>query len=206
MEEKINIDNEPNENLNPEEKNIYQKNKELNKQRIGFFTFLMNSSTGEMIFGAFQNILFWNGIFDLFLFFISFCLLCSYAKQFWPNIFFIGHAVRGVISLLILKYLPTSWSVIKNLNNYENESLQAIHNKIYEEFKISLIEKERRIRPSMYAYWIITIIDFLIDIIIFFVLLHQWGNKEYNFRNFATLIIIVLLFGKLYILIKKYSF
>ena len=122
-------------------------------------------------------------------------------SSFGQIFFFIGHAVRGVISLLILKYLPTSWSVIKNLNNYENESLQAIHNKIYEELKISLIEKERRIRPSMYAYWIITIIDFLIDIIIFFVLLHQWGNKEYNFRNFATLIIIVLLFGKLYILI-----
>ena len=95
MEEKINIDNEPNENLNPEEKNIYQKNKELNKQRIGFFTFLMNSSKGEMIFGAFQNILFWNGIFDLFLFFISFCLLCSYAKQFWPNIFFYRSCSKG---------------------------------------------------------------------------------------------------------------
>ena len=53
----------------------------------------------------------------------------------------------------------------------------------------------------MYAYWIITVIDFLIDIIIFFVLLHEWGDKEYNFRNIATLIIIVILFGK-----KNYIF
>ena len=192
----MNIDNEQNNALSPTERKIYQKNKELNKQRIGFFTFLMNSAKGEMAFDGFQKILFWNGIFDMFLFFICFCLFCSYASQFWRNIFFVGHAIRGVISLLILKYLPTTSSVIENLENFENESLPVIHNKIYEEYKRLLMQNERRIRPSMYAYWIITIIDFLIDVIIFFVLLHEWGDKDYNFRNIATLIIIVLLFGK----------
>ena len=118
------------------------------------------------------------------------------ASQFWRNIFFIGHAARGVVSLLILRYLPTTSSVIESLNNFENESLQAIHNKIYEQYKNLLVQNERRIRPSMYAYWIITVIDFLIDIIIFFVFLHEWGDSDYNFRNIATLIIIVILFGK----------
>ena len=197
MEEENNIENENNIYLNPENKKIYEKNRELNKERIGFFSFLMNSTKGEMIFDAFQKILFWNGIFDLFLFFICFCLFCSKAKQFWINIFFIGHAIRGILSFLILKYLPTTSSAIKNLDNFENDSLHLIINRIYEEFKKLLIENERRIRPSMYAYWIITIINFIIDIIIFFVLLHQWGNKEYNFRNIANLIIIVLLFSKL---------
>ena len=191
-----NIDNEPNKNISPSEKKIYEKNRELNKQRIGFFTFLMNSAKGEMAFDGFQKILFWNGIFDIFLFFICFCLFCSYASQFWRNIFFIGHAARGVVSLLILKYLPTTSNVIQNLENFEDESLQVIHNKIYEQYKTLLMQNERRIRPSMYAYWIITIVDFLIDIIIFFVLLHEWGDKDYNFRNIATLIIIILLFGK----------
>ena len=92
--------------------------------------------------------------------------------------------------------MPTTSTVIQNLEKFEDESLQVIHNKIYEEYKRLLMQNERRIRPSMYAYWIITIIDFLIDVIIFFVLLHEWGDKEYNFRNIATLIIIVLLFCK----------
>jgi hypothetical protein len=196
MEVEMNIDNEQNNTLSPTERKIYQKNKELNKQRIGFFTFLMNSAKGEMAFDGFQKILFWNGIFDIFLFFICFCLFCSYASQFWRNIFFVGHAVRGVVSLLILKYLPRTSTIIQNLENFENESLEVIHNKIYEEYKKLLMQNENRIRPSMYTYWIITIVDFLIDIIIFFVLLHEWGDKEYNFRNIATLIIIVLLFGK----------
>ena len=87
--------------------------------------------------------------------------------------FFIGHVVRGIVSILILKYLPTISSVIENLNNFENESLPAIPNKIYELYKKLLKQHERKIRPSMYAYWIITAIDFLIDIIIFFVLLHE---------------------------------
>ena len=192
----MNIENEANNNISPSERKIYEKNKELNKERIGFFTFLLNSAKGEMAFDGFQKILFWNGIFDIFLFFICFCLFCSYASQFWRNIFFIGHAARGVVSLLILKYLPTTSTVIQNLENFENESLPVIHNKIYEEYKRLLMQNERRIRPSMYAYWIITIVDFLIDVIIFFVLLHEWGDKEYNFRNIATLIIIVLLFCK----------
>ena len=196
MEVDINIDNDKYENISPSERKIYEKNKELNKQRIGFFTFLMNSAKGEIAFDGFQKILFWNGIFDIFLFFICFCLFCSKASQFWRNFFFVGHAVRGVVSMLILKYLPTSSTVIQNLDNFENESLQEIHNKIYEEYKKLLIQNERKIRPSMYAYWIITVIDFLIDIIIFFVLLYEWGDKEYNFRNITTLIIIVLLFSK----------
>ena len=196
MEVHVVGDSDQNEQINPKTKKIYEKNRELNKQRIGFFTFLMNSTKGEMAFDEFQKILFWNGILDIFLFFICFCLFLSYASQFWRNIFFIGHAIRGGVSLLILKYLPTTSSVIESLNNFENESLQAIHNKIYEQYKKLLLQNERKIRPSMYTYWIITVIDFLIDIIIFFVLLHEWGDKEYNFRNIATLIIIVILYGK----------
>ena len=197
MEVDINLDNDQNQYASPSEKKIYEKNRELNKQRIGFFTFLMNSTKGEMAFDEFQKVLYWNGILDLFLYFICFCLFLSYASQFWRNIFFIGHAVRGVISLLILKYLPTTSSVIENLRDFENESLEAIHNKIYEQYKKLLVQNESRIRPSMYAYWIVTVIDFLIDIIVFFVLLHEWGDKDYNFRNISTLIIITILFGKL---------
>ena len=194
----VNVDDEigQNEQISPSTKIIYEKNRELNKQRIGFFTFLMNSTKGEMAFEEFQAILFWNGILDIFLFLICFCLFCSYASQFWRNLFFIGHAGRGVVSIIILKFLPTTSSVIESLNNFENESLQEIHNKIYEQYKNLLVQNERKIRPTMYTYWIITFIDFLIDIIIFCVLLHEWGDKDYNFRNIATLIIIVILFGK----------
>ena len=133
MEDNIDIENKQNQYASPSEKKIYEKNRDLNKQRIGFFTFLMNSTKGELAFDEFQKILFWNGILDIFLFFICFCLFLSYASQFWRNIFFIGHAARGVVSILILKYLPTTSSVIENLDNFENESLQVIHNKIYEQ-------------------------------------------------------------------------
>ena len=197
MESNDNLDNMSSKVVSSNEQRIYDKNRELNKQRIGFFTFLMNSTKGEMAFDEFQKVLYWNGIFDLYLFFFSFCLFITKASQFWRNIFFIGHGARGVISLIILKYLPTTSSVVESLDNFENESLPAIHNKIYEQYKKLLVQNEKKIRPTMYAYWILTVINFLINIIIFFVLLHEWGDKEYNFRNIATLIVIVMLFGKL---------
>ena len=188
--------NEEGSPINSTEQKIYDKNRELNKQRIGFFTFLMNSTKGEMAFDGFQKVLYWNGILDIFLFIISFCLFLSYPSQFWRNIFFVLHAVKGVISLFILKNLPTTSSVIEGLDNFENESLPAIHEKIFSEYKKLLLQNEKRIRSLMYTYWIITVIDFLIDIIIFFVLLHEWGDSDYNFRNIATLIVISILFGK----------
>ena len=55
MEVDINIDNDKYENISPSERKIYEKNKELNKQRIGFFTFLMNSAKGEIAFDGFQK-------------------------------------------------------------------------------------------------------------------------------------------------------
>ena len=68
MEVHVVGDSDQNEQINPKTKKIYEKNRELNKQRIGFFTFLMNSTKGEMAFDEFQKILFWNGILDIFLF------------------------------------------------------------------------------------------------------------------------------------------
>ena len=94
MDVNVDLNNEQNYS-NPTGKKIYERNRELNKQRIGFFTFLMNSTKGEMAFDEFQKILFWNGMLDILLFFISFCLFLSYASQFWRNIFFVDHAVRG---------------------------------------------------------------------------------------------------------------
>ena len=185
-----------NQNINPSEQVIYDKNRELNKQRIGFFSFLMNSTKGEMAFDEFQKVLYWNGMLDIFLFVICFCLFLSYPSQFWRNICFLFHAVRGVISLLVLRNLPTTASVIDSLQNFETVSLPAIHQKIIDEYKKLLIKNEKKIRKLMYAYWIITVIDFLLDIIVFFVLLHEWGDSEYNFRNIATLIIISMLFSK----------
>ena len=120
MEVNVDLDNEQNQYSNPTEKKIYEKNRELNKQRIGFFTFLMNSTKGEMAFDEFQKILFWNGILDMFLFFISFCLFLSYASQFWRNIFFVGHAIRGVVSMLILKMIHYKLFITKFMNNIKN--------------------------------------------------------------------------------------
>ena len=73
MEVDINLDNDQNQYASPTEKKIYEKNRELNKQRIGFFTFLMNSTKGEMAFDEFQKVLYWNGNLE-FLYFICFCL------------------------------------------------------------------------------------------------------------------------------------
>ena len=38
-----------------------------------------------------------------------------------------GHAVRGVVSLLILKYLPRTSTIIQNLENFEREKMNLFN-------------------------------------------------------------------------------
>lgn len=173
---------------------VTDQNRLLNKERIGFFSFLSYASKGEMAFDQFQGILFWNSLLEFFIFFVCFVLFCSYPSQMWRNMFFIFHAIRGVIALMVLKNLPTTSKVIENLENFENDSLQNIQSKIYSEYKNLLKKAENKIRSLMYVYWLLTLFNFLLDFIIFCVLLSEWGKIQYNFKNIATLVCIVILF------------
>ena len=173
---------------------IYDKNRILNKERIGFYSFLTYASKSEMIFDSFQAILFWIGALEMFSFLLIFALFLSYPSQMWRNIFFLTHSIRGAIGLLLLKYIPSTSSVIDSLDDIENQTLSSIQKNIYEEYKKLLKVSEAKIRQLMRVYWILTIFNFLMDIIIFIVLLVQWGKIEYNFRNIGTLVLICVLF------------
>ena len=76
--------------MSPSIKKIYIKNRELNKEKIGFFTFLMNSSKAEMLFDRFQKILFWNSIYDIFLFFYAFVYFVLMQVNFGLIFFSLG--------------------------------------------------------------------------------------------------------------------
>ena len=97
---------------------------------------------------------------------------------------------------MILKRLPRTSDIISKLDNYENLPVNEIQTNLYKAYSKLVTDDSDKIKPLFITYWLITAVNILLDIILFFVFLHDWGNINYNFRNIMTLIIICVLFSK----------
>ena len=157
----------------------------------------INCTKSEISIQEIQLIFYWIGIIECFTFFLSFCLFCSYPKQFWRNWFFIFHVARAFVGFLILKRLPKTSEIISKLDQFENLSVSEIQLNLYKSYSKLISVDSDQIKPLFIVYWLITGVNILLDIIIFCVFLHDWGNINYNFRNFMSLLIICVLFSKI---------
>lgn len=178
---------------------IYEKNKSNNKEKIKFFEFLMYSTKSEIAISDLQNTLYWIGITECFVFLLGISLLISYAKQFWSFIFFIFHVLRAVVGFYWLITLPKTQKVIEDLSNYESLSIEEINQQIIKSYKGLVSASETKLRKIIIIYWGLTFLDMLIDLIIFFVLLADWGDIDYGAKNLISLVIIFILFSKFFI-------
>ena len=173
---------------------IYEKNKEKNKEKIQFFNFLMYSTKAEISINELQSILYWVGITECFVFFISFCLSCSYWSQLGWLLFLVTHVCRAVVGFFILRYLPKTSTVVEQLKDFENLSIDQVNTEIYNSFKRLLEVNNDKIRKLMIFYWAFTFIDVLVDVILFISLLHTWGDITYNFKNICSLVVLCIMF------------
>ncbi len=175
---------------------IYEKNKNVNKEKIQFYNFLTYCTKSEISIQEVQLIFYWIGIIECFTFFLSFCLFCSYPKQFWRNWFFIFHFIRALIGFDIIINLPETSVVINKLDNFENLPVEEIQKKIFNSYSQLITANKDTIRKLCTLYWIFSGIDLFFDIINFILYLHDFGNYKYNFRNSMSLFIIGILFSK----------
>ena len=176
-----------------ESQSIYDKNKEINKEKIQFFNFLMYATKAEIAVDEFQTNLFWTGSSEALIFLLSLVLFISKPGQFWPLLFFVTHLLRGICGFFILKYIPSSSKIINKINNYENLPTKDIEKSIYIDYKNLISHHLLLIKKLLVVYWGITIWNIIEDIIIFCCFLSEWGRKDYNFRNIVTLVLICIL-------------
>ena len=90
---------------------IYEKNKNVNKEKIQFYNFLTYCTKSEISIQEVQLIFYWIGIIECFTFFLSFCLFCSYPKQFW----FILFIPKTILEELVF-YFSRSKSICRIFN------------------------------------------------------------------------------------------
>lgn len=183
-------------NIINEQKSPAEQNKEKNKEKYLFFKFLMYNSKIEINFEAFVNNVYWISILEGMIFVLLWALFISSPSTLALMWFFLPHICRSIVGFVILRNLPNTFQVIENLKDYENQSLEDIQNQMLMNFKTLLGEHEDKLRPWLTAYFVLTIVDVLIDVIMFFVLMYIWGKTGYEFTNIVILASIIIFYSK----------
>ncbi len=183
---------------NPEAESIYTKNLKINKEKLSFWTFLMYSTKAEVYICEFHNLLFWVSLLELFLYLIGLALFISSPKNFSEFWAFTTHAIRAVLGLIVLRRLPNSSDVIEEIREFENSTIEDVQSQILETYKNLLTKNEGRLKTILKAYFAFTIIDIIIDNVIFFFLLQKWSRNEYSLENLFALVLIVIFFCKIF--------
>jgi hypothetical protein len=131
---------------------------------------------------------------EIVLFIFALLLFISDTEQFAIFWTFTTHVIRAAIGLILLKRFPDTHNLIEDLGDSEESTIQDIEAAIIQKYRNILSNNESRLKPVLIAYLIFTIIDILVDNIIFFFLLEKWRDSVYMYENYFSLILIVTFF------------
>jgi len=169
-------------------------NLEQNKEKFFFFKFLMYNSKIEMHLESFTLMIYWTSIIEMAVWLVGLSLFISSPSNFavvWAMILHVG---RGILGMFILKFLPNSYQVIDELKETENESIEAVQQKLLQSFIDLLKENEPRLKPLLMTYLCFSIADLIIDVILFLYLVITWGKAGYELMNIVGLAVIAIFF------------
>lgn len=195
MEEHKIIDKDLNENqFESQTDNVNRDNNNKNKERFNTHCFLTYIGKYEISYDSLINNIFWISLLEGFLWILLLALFISKPSKLMMMWFFIVHFIRAIIGFAILKYIPYSFKVIEDLKDYEKSSLKEIQSKMLDNFRSLLINNQPRLKPLLTIYFILTILNLLVDISLFFTLLFIWGEDGYGFTNVIILLSVSVFF------------
>ena len=168
--------------------------KSKNSEKNTFFKFLMYNTKIEINFEDLNEKIWWSSLLEasiwIFLF-IVFCLNPSSLMIIWV---FSPHFIRAIFGLIILMKVPNTFHVVEQLKDYENQSVQEVQDMMINVYKSLLSVFEEHLKKYLIGYFVLTIINVLIDAIMFIILLYYWGGSENSLFFVAVLIMIVIFY------------
>ncbi len=182
---------------------LKEKNKKINIDKIGFFKFLIYSTKAEIHINSFKDLLYWISLLEIFLYILSILLFISSPSNFYIFWTFTTHCVRGVVGLIVLFRIPDSYLAVENIENFDSTSIETLQEQMATNYFNILQENESRIKPLLIVYFTFSVINIIVDIVIFFYLLSKWNDQEYSLANIIALLIIVVFYGKIFFEIKS---
>jgi hypothetical protein len=175
---------------------LIENNKKVNKDKVGFYKFLIYSTKAEIHLNSFKGLLYWISLCEIFLYILSILLFISSPKSFYLFWAFTTHLIRGILGIIVLFRIPDSYMCLENLDKYDSSSIESLQRDLTTNYFQILSENENRIKPFLITYFIFTLINFIIDNLIFFYLLSKWEYQEYSLANIFGLLLIIVFFRK----------
>ena len=164
-----------NEDIHNTEKNHYN----INTEKFFFFKFLMNYTTLEYYYDKFQQILLFVSIVE----FIGAIILCCVGLGILLVLLF-PHLIRVVFAIIILCCMPLSHQILEEkLTNTENYTIEEI-NEIIKNAFLETMKNKGWLKACLIVYFILTIIDILIDAIIMGFYFYYTANESDVKQNY----------------------
>lgn len=201
--------NNNNNNINDSPASLEQlkeKNKQINLDKIGFYKFLIYSTKAEIQINSFKDLLYWVSLLEIFLYIISILLFISSPSNFYIFWTFTTHAARGVIGMLLLFRIPDSHLSVENIDAFDSSSIESLQEQMASNYITLLQNNESRIKPFLIVYFILTLVNIVVDIIVFAYLIAKWDNQEYSLSNIIGLLLIVIFFSMILNMLLIYNF
>lgn len=173
---------------------LKEKNKKINMDKIGFFKFLIYSTKAEIHINSFKDLLYWISLLEIFLYMLSILLFISSPSNFYIFWTFTTHCIRGIIGLIVLFRIPDSHLALENIESFDSSSIETLQEQMVGNYFKIIQENESKIKPLLIVYFVLTIVNIIVDNIIFFYLLMKWDNQEYSLANIIALLLIVVFF------------
>lgn len=157
-------------------------NREL-KEKFFFLKFLMYNSKIEHQYEMFTSFIYWTSILEIVLWTV--CLIFFFVNTKIYGIIFalILHVPKGIIGLLVLKYIPNSYQVLEDLGETANDTIDDVQEKIFSNFNklIKDNDSDANIRRLLISYFLLTMINLVIDVIIMIYVFGYWKLNPHPF-------------------------
>lgn len=172
---------------------VYKKNLETSKNKISILEFVLTTTKIDWTFETLEGYLFWGGITEFFTWVILIGLFISDVKDMKMVWFFLYHIPRGAIGMVILSYMPKTYEAIANIHQIESDDLEEIKKQIIEGYVKMVLSKEKVMKPLLIAYFVLTIVSIIVDLLLFCVITPDFGAKNQELR-FLILFFAVICF------------
>jgi hypothetical protein len=160
---------------------IVSQNQSVKKKNrtLQFFKFLLYSLKMEVKNNEFLVLVKTTSVTESILWFLSIVLYFDSGSKYFIVWLQIIHLIRGVIGLYILDKVPMSYDLIENMN----VDVKSLETKVYNDIVRDVINEKalpkfKEIKLSLLSYFLLTIINFFIDIIGFLYSLAHLGETK----------------------------
>lgn len=167
------------------------KNIIKNQDKFKFFKFLIYNTKIEMHLDEFQGLLFWNSSIETITWIVGFVLFLFDPKEMFFIWILITHLIRAFIGIVSRVYLPKSSDVIDSLDHIEDQSLESIQDEMLSSYRSLLQRCEGKMKCLLKTYFILTLINIIIDIIIFCIVLSKWGQEKYECLSIIGILVVI---------------